>query len=152
MANAAPSSVRPSTNGTSSSIAVTRWRPRISELRSAGYQKSHKNPASTPRSDVRIAPLAPPEASSSAGIRAESIIVLTFRASPNRLHLTAIPRKQGLPYPCRACYAIRSRHEVLFLLLADRHFLPHGSRFPPVVARFRQPIMGDSPITARDKR
>ena len=46
MANVRPSEVRPKTSGTSNNIAVTNLLPRISELRTAGYQKSHKNPAS----------------------------------------------------------------------------------------------------------
>src|SRR5271163_446612 len=46
IANGFPSSVRPSTNGISSSIAVARPRPRIAVLRIAGYQDSHKNPRS----------------------------------------------------------------------------------------------------------
>jgi hypothetical protein len=53
IANDAPSSVRPKTSGTSSSIAFARPRPRISELLAAGYQKSHKNPASSPRAAPR---------------------------------------------------------------------------------------------------
>src|ERR1700722_13937901 len=46
MANARPSSVRPSTRGISRSSAVTSARPRIAELRIAGYQKSQRNPGS----------------------------------------------------------------------------------------------------------
>ena len=46
IAKALSSLVRPTTNGTSSSIAVTRSFPRTALLRIAGYQKSHKNPAS----------------------------------------------------------------------------------------------------------
>ena len=44
--NALPPLVRPSTSGTSSSIAVTSFVPPMASLFIAGYQKSHKNPAS----------------------------------------------------------------------------------------------------------
>src|SRR5882757_9686048 len=53
MAKAFPSDVRPNTSGTSSSIAVTSFCPRISALRTAGYQKSHRNPASASGEDSR---------------------------------------------------------------------------------------------------
>src|SRR5262245_27016175 len=52
MAKAFPVSVRPSTSGTSSNIAVASRRPAIAELRAAGYQKSHRKPASAPRSGL----------------------------------------------------------------------------------------------------
>src|SRR5271154_2243245 len=60
IANGFPSSVRPSTSGISSSIAVASPRPRIAVLRIAGYQDSHKNPRSL--AEFRAPSASPPAA------------------------------------------------------------------------------------------